>query len=160
VKLFHYSARPFRFNRRRRYERDHWKPHGLWLSVEGENDWRAWCEGENWGIDKLKNVSEVVLAPDANVLIVDTLAKLDAFNTLYGSDNDRSYSIAWEKVKAMHDGIIIAPYQWERRYSFMWYYGWDCASGVIWNLPAIANVTLPSNDQAEPLPPDSERDRH
>lgn len=28
----------------------------------------------------------------------------------------------------------IAPYQWERRLAreFMWYYGWDLASGVIW----------------------------
>ena len=88
-----------------------------------------------------------ILKPVANVLLIDTPEKLDAFNARFGVDDNSVHSIAWEKVKALYDGVIIAPYHWERRLNLMWYYGWDCASGVIWHLSAIDNVTLPSNTE-------------
>jgi len=37
-------------------------------------------------------------------------------------------------VSKEYDGIEIAPYQWDARLSLIWYYGWDVASGCIWNL--------------------------
>jgi hypothetical protein len=33
-----------------------------------------------------------------------------------------------------YDGIEINPYQFEARYQYLWYYGWDIASGCVWNL--------------------------
>ena len=41
-----------------------------------------------------------------------------------------------------YQGIIIAPYLWTRRHheSTGWYYSWDCASGVIWDARAIAEL--------------------
>lgn len=148
MRLLHYTSKPFQFDAAKQYKDDeHWKPRGLWLSVKGEQDWREWCESESFG--DLSHASEVALKPGANVLLIDTVAKLDAFNTLYGNgDNLSCRDIAWSKVKAMHDGIIIAPYQWERRLTLMWYYGWDCASGVIWNLAAVADVS-PTDDRAK-----------
>lgn len=140
MKLLHYSAKPFQFDSNRKYPADdHWKPSGLWLSVEGDNDWQEWCEEEGFALDNLKCVVEVRIKPDANVLLIDTVTKLGAFHARFcRAEND---FLAWNKVKAVYDGLIIVPYQWERRLTIMWYYGWDCASGVIWNLSAIANVT-------------------
>lgn len=42
--------------------------------------------------------------------------------------------IDWKAVAKEYDGIEIDPYQYERRFSegFLWYYGWDCASGCVW----------------------------
>lgn len=140
MRLLHYTATPFEFDPAKKYLDDHWKPRGLWVSVEGEHDWKDWCEGESWGLERMHCASKVVLKPNANVLLVDTQDKLDAFNAEFGDNDDSCRSIAWEKVKALYDGVIIAPYQWERRFNYMWYYGWDCASGVIWNLSAIASV--------------------
>ena len=138
-RLLHYSAKPLQFDPARKYpDDDHWKPRGLWLSVEGEQDWREWCESESFG--DLTHASEAKLIANPNVLIIDTIGKLDDFNKQYGGDDDRTRSISWRPVKAAYDGIIIAPYRWERRLDLMWYYGWDCASGVIWNLRAIASV--------------------
>ena len=144
ARLLHYSAKPFTLNPRRTYqqerERDH-KPAGLWLSVEGEYDWKYWSEAESFNLDAMKNVSEIALKADANILVIDSVKKLDAFNTLYGNNDPHELrGIEWRKVVATHDGIIIAPYYWERRISLMWYYTWDCASGVIWNLKAINQV--------------------
>lgn len=142
MKLLHYSAEPFTFDPTRTYPpRDHFKPTGLWLSVEGDDDWRAWCEGENFSLPSLKYVSEVTLKPGHNVLVVDTLEALDAFNARFGvADPLAVRGIRWDEVRALYDGLIIAPYRWERRLDLMWYYGWDCASGVIWNASAIESV--------------------
>lgn len=153
MRLLHYGKEPFKFDPAHKYDGEPsgaYKPHGLWLSVEGDDDWKSWCEGENWRLDGLTHAYEVALKPDANVLVIDSLAKLDAFNTLYGTPEvyPRYPGISWEKVMAMHDGLIIAPYRWERRHDFMWYYGWDCASGVIWNLAAVESVSPIANRKA------------
>jgi len=53
-------------------------------------------------------------------------------------------NINWPAVAEKYDGIIIAPYIWQRRLSdnpdHFWYYGWDCASGCIWNTEVIEEI--------------------
>lgn len=116
MKLLHYSSEPFRFDLNRKYSvNDHWKPTGLWLSVEGDADWREWCEGIEFNLENLKCVAEVMLKPDANVLLIDTTEKFDTFHSQFGTSKDNINGIAWDKVKAIYDGLIIAPYLWERR---------------------------------------------
>ncbi len=149
MKLLHYSAEPFQFNQDRTYQQHAYgfNPNGLWLSVEGDDDWLAWCNSENFGIERLKYATEVILKPDASVLLLDTAAKVNEFNTRFRRTDDNSivHNIAWDKVEALYDGLIIAPYHWGLQLHIMWYYTWDCASGVIWNLSTIANVTLSPN---------------
>jgi hypothetical protein len=153
MRLLHYTAKPIRkFSRSRKYENaGAYKPCGFWVSVEGPDDWYAWCQAESFG-PKDPLVYEVTLAPDARILHIDTLTKLDAFHrdwTMAPPPPLRTPDVRWADVAQEWDGIIIAPYQWERRLArdFMWYYGWDCASGVIWNLNAIESVAPPT----EPL---------
>ena len=47
--------------------------------------------------------------------------------------------IDWHAVAQAYAGIEIAPYCWSLRfeYEFLWYYGWDCASGCVWELSAV-----------------------
>jgi len=56
--------------------------------------------------------------------------------------------IDWEAVAKRYTGIEIEPYNWERRnsgpnnnysMSMLWYYGWDCASGCVWELDALVS---------------------
>lgn len=50
--------------------------------------------------------------------------------------------INWPMVADRYQGIVIAPYLWSRRMDGgLWYYGWDCASGCIWDAAAVASVT-------------------
>lgn len=89
----------------------------------------------------------VTLAGGADVLHLSTCAQLDEFTAefrvggLFQADRGGLGGIAWTAVADRWDGIIIAPYQWTRRYDLAWYYGWDCASGCIWNLDAIDEFT-------------------
>lgn len=118
------------------------KPRGLWLSVDGEDDWSHWCESESFGIGSLRFRVGVDMA---RVLLLPSPIDLLDFTEKYGVDTGRSYgrkAIDWGAVAKLHAGIVIAPYHWSRRLDERtnWYYGWDCASGCIWDSGAITFI--------------------
>lgn len=125
-----------------------WKPRGFWVSVdEGGHGWAHWCESEGFRLAALKVVHDVVLVPDARILLIPDEAAFDAFAAEYGSSDlpgrsDRCDRIDWPTVADRYQGIVIAPYLWSRRYDGgLWYYGWDCASGCIWDAAAVASIS-------------------
>ena len=156
MKLMHYAAQEVWFDPDRRYEQrephSFGKPEGFWVSVEGEDDWPSWCRGEECFIDSLAVAHQVTLVDRPNLLIVSTPVGIDSLTATYAVqtewerrfswkvNNRRKWPIDWREVSRDYDGVIIAPYQWSRRMETEWYYGWDCASGCIWNLDAIASV--------------------
>lgn len=164
MRLIHYHHSPILKLYEKEYpiELLNHKPGGLWVSVEGLEDdtnWKDWCVAENFGLENLKMPHLLTLKKTANVLFIQTAEKLDEFNKEFGISlseyykitfglnrqtpgyeeyvNQKGYSIRWNEVKKKWDGLIIAPYQWENRLGMSWYYGWDCASGCIWNIGCI-----------------------
>ncbi len=142
LSLTHFSAKPIGKLRDADWLKrgGAYKPSGLWVSVDGEDDWPSWCEAEGFGLDSLKCQTRITLAPDSNVLLISKLASLDSFHRTFRGA--RYEGIRWKQVADIWDGIIIAPYQYDRRFTddFSWYYGWDCASGCIWHKRAIAKA--------------------
>lgn len=150
----HYAEQSFTLARGRDYVQGdpypYAKPRGFWVSVKGEDDWPTWCRSEGFGVDRLAVEHEVTLTPDANVLRLDSAGAMRDFHQEYAVEtnferryprlSNESWPIDWRAVAAKYDGIIIAPYQWSCRLDLSWYYGWDCASGCIWNLDAIASL--------------------
>lgn len=123
------------------------KPVGLWVSVDGEDDWIWWCRAEGFGLERLTHAHRVTLAKNARVLRLAGANELDAFTAEYGGlgpdympEHLKSLCIDWWRVAAGYQGVIIAPYCYERRLNLSWYYPWDCASGCIWDASAIASV--------------------
>lgn len=121
------------------------KPKGFWVSVDGEYDWEHWCGSENFGIGEHRH--RVHLASNHKVLHLTTSWDVLDFRHEYqglkrwGTNNQwTDIYIRWEDVARDYQGIIIAPYQWSLRMEENWYYGWDCASGCIWDATAIACV--------------------
>jgi hypothetical protein len=120
------------------------KPKGLWVSVDGDDDWASWCAGSDFDIGQKRY--NVILKPEANILLIKSASALMDFTYDYGVEREDGYRrryIPWEIVAAKYQGIIIAPYQWGCRMheETRWYYGWDCASGCIWDSAAIANTS-------------------
>jgi len=120
----------------------YFKPNGLWVSDEDDFGWRAWTTGEDWGTDSLVYEHLVELWTDANVLLIRNVEELDKFHNAFKArlgpwEHGPPRWLDWTKVYPRWQGIIITPYLWERRMDYMWYYGWDCASGCIWDLSAI-----------------------
>lgn len=121
---------------------DH-KPQGLWVSVNGPDDWPSWCRSEEWGLGSLKHQYAVTLAGESDVLRIATPDELRAFDAAFADSSLHGWGIRWRDVAERWQGIIIAPYQWECRLTEpRWYYGWDCASGCIWDASAIDSVRL------------------
>lgn len=157
--LIHFSVAPIGpIQSRKQDRRAAAKPNGLWVSVEdGDDGWRDWCLGEGFGLDRLLVAQHVRLADDAQILHVDSAAGIDDVGRQYGIESEywtgpRPYfdQIDWAQIAECYQGIIIAPYIWSRRLDggAFWYYGWDCASGCIWDASAIARVDV--IDAAEP----------
>ena len=145
--LIHYSRGPLgEIRDRSREQRPGPKPRGLWVSVEDGWGWRDWCEAEEYGDISRARRYRIRLAADAEVLWLRGASDIDRFHAEYAERWEAKFylwEIRWPEVAERWDGIIIAPYVWERRLgseASTWYYPWDCSSGCIWKPRAIAGV--------------------
>jgi hypothetical protein len=79
------------------------------------------------------------------VLVLHDVCEMIEFYKKYSSDRS-PYSglgefgnwIDWKKVAKDYCGIEIPRYLWSCRMSHSWYYGWDVASGCIWDLKHVS----------------------
>ncbi len=150
LNLIHYSdsAVPIQFRNKSQHPDKNYafgKPIGLWVTPEHvEMNWKEWCEAEGFSPQRLKYIHDVVLSENANILRIKTNEELLAFDREYGDTAsgrpDRYKNIKWYEVAEKYHGILISPYQWDSRFPLLWYYGWDCASGCIWNKEAISSI--------------------
>lgn len=152
MELKHYPrlGEDFEFDRARVYDqtRRYDKPDGLWVSVAGPDDWPEWTQSNEFRGDETVPDNEwtVTLAGGATMRHLGSVGEIRAFTNQYKVIDDRGgryvYRIDWPRLASECDGVIITPYQWTCRNldQTFWYYGWDCASGCIWNLNAIASV--------------------
>lgn len=145
--LSHYNdADQWRFDVRGYVQSLSSKPNGLWLSVDGPDDWPCWCHAEGFRLGAMAYRHVFELKPEradrvlhiTDTLGVDMLTERLSKANAYGS----RYDLDWPVLARKWSGIIIAPYQWRRRLDggAQWYYGWDCASGCIWDVSAIRYV--------------------
>lgn len=156
MRLIHYSTRHLeavesRSQSKGRAARRCDKPNGLWVSVEGKDDWPSWCRSEEWRTEALVCATHVVLRRDARILHIDTAEALALFHRKYRRvppiyrdvpTHLRSYGVDWMRIARAYQGIIIAPYQWAMRLDSdaEWYYSWDCASGCLWDASAVSEL--------------------
>ena len=132
------------------------KPNGVWLSDDTDFGWFEWCMGERFGLPNLRYRIIIEIDPDADILHLKTIEDIDAFTQEYSvpppwpMEHDRlnlGMFINWKGVASQYNGLLITPYQWERRLQMgcSWYYGWDCASACIWDASAFASITIDRN---------------
>jgi hypothetical protein len=114
---------------------DH-KPEGLWYAIGDE--WIDWVRTEmpEWEYD---NVFVLEINED-RVKKLSSYEDIEEFTKQYGRKDFGFMMIDWKKVAEKYSGIEIAPYDYEARMKFNWYYTWDVASGCIWNKEGIKSV--------------------
>ena len=121
-------------------QRVHMKPSGLWYGVDG--GWEEWCASEmpQW----LGGAKYELDLDESKILIV---RNIEAFDKEYGvtvkvpgaPDLDH-FHIDWPRIAKSYSGVEIPSYSWNHRHEFMWYYGWDCASGCVWNPDCVKSI--------------------
>jgi hypothetical protein len=112
------------------------KPEGLWYGIGS-----SWIDWVRWEIPEREsdNVFKIDVDEGKMLLIRDN-DELDSFVEKYGVEEFRSMMIDWAKVASEYGGIEISPYLYEEKREYMWYDGWDVASGCIWGDGVIVNI--------------------
>jgi hypothetical protein len=119
------------------------KPMGLWYAVGF--GWLDFTTNEHtsfYQYDDVVHAFEISL-DGLNVLRITNYDELVEFEKQYVIPKDGDYSVLngwdinWAKVAETYDGIEIAPYIYKARMTHKWYYGWDVASGCIWNTSSL-----------------------
>lgn len=158
MRLIHHDKEYISFDRTfiypSRKDREYFKPNGLWVSDEDSYGWSHWCTAEHFAVEHLECEHRIELWPDNNILFIRSVEEIDKFHEEYAVDmigriittlpsgemwerKPRKDWVDWTVIYPLCQGIIVTPYLWERRMDYMWYYGWDCAGGCIWDLSAI-----------------------
>jgi hypothetical protein len=136
----HMSKKPFELEQRIFTQRAGMKPSGFWYGFGSE--WLDWTRSEmpHWTGKYIYSVD----IGSSKVLRIKTHMELMMFHRKYSITKFKDVpedfddkGISWHKVSQEYDGIEISPYQYEARMQYMWYYGWDVASGCIWNLKNV-----------------------
>lgn len=150
MRLFHYSADVMQFEPLQSYVPQAYlasikKPNGLWLSIG--DSWKQQMGHIPSFEAGMRHVQEFELLSPNNVLIVDTNSMFDLFIEIYSVESitwmdGKPFNsvIDWIKVARSYDGIL---FKWlpKQRSRHLWYYGWDCEGGCIWNLNVIKPVS-------------------
>jgi len=117
------------------------KSKGFWFSKNTE--WIDWCESSECCYSKDSAHMYKLNIDFSNVLIIDTLEKLTAFQSKY-SDRYGKY-INWNAVTTDYSGIYFDNYQeiksnlssGQQLLTFSWYFAIDVNSGCIFDCEII-----------------------
>jgi len=140
--LIHWSKEPIEQVVPNSQTEHSYKPNGLWISDEKDYGWKQWCEDNNYPCGTI--AYSINFIPNHKILILRNLNDLKEFTYTYGYSYYGSSRIDWVAVAKKYHGILITPYQ-SVNYSceeYQWYYGWDCASGCVWNPVSIQILPL------------------
>ena len=142
-----------------------YKPEGLWYECQdgSSESWEQFCA---WnltdGANRYDSSYNVVLKDDGYyILHITDEQHLEKFNKMYSINHPADLDgtkgldkvIDWPRVASDYAGIEICPYLSSKRNDddFFWYYGWDVASGCIWDSSGIKEL-IKSGDCNEPTP--------
>ena len=138
----HMSKQPIELKQRSYTQDVGMKPSGFWYGFG--KSWIDWCKSEmpEWFGQYIYNVN----VNDNNILKINNINELIEFDKKYSVNTMGFSQIDWKNVASKYDGIEIVPYQSQARMKFLWYYGWDVASGCVWNLKNTKLELILSND--------------
>jgi hypothetical protein len=162
---YHWASRPVTLRRKSYRQSGQPKPNGFWFDVDG--DWQRWCGTTEFRPGTFRYRHKVTILDTSRIIFLRRAKEVDAFARKYArnlsgnirllqsaGDNDafaRQYGrdlfgdilqqfsnyIMWREVAEEHSGIIIAPYSRARSETYLWYHGWSCASGCVWDTSVL-----------------------
>lgn len=162
---YHWARRPVTLLERRYAQLGHPKPNGFWFDVDGE--WKRWCDTVRFHPERLRYRHAVTLVDASRILFLKRPRDIDNFTRRYGRDltghirmlqspeelgeftsrygrdlfaevrQQFAQYIMWGEVAKRYAGIIVHPYSPSRSLTYLWYYGWNCAGGCVWDTSVI-----------------------
>lgn len=123
------------------------KPKGLWASPENSKwDWKSWCEGEEFHVEKLDKSFRFTLSPNAKVLRLNKIEEADRYITWI---DNRHIELNLPLIYNNFDAMEVS-YSSDYRFGSVWFddsrevinlfNSWDVDSICIWNPSVIMPV--------------------
>jgi len=114
-------------------------PKGLWLSISGIHDWEQYCINNNRHLDTLKTEFQILLKPQARILMLHNMDAFEDFIKKYGyyRENKADLSIRWEEIISNFQGIALPHVFPKLKNMIIWNKTWCCTSACIWDLQAV-----------------------
>lgn len=143
----HYSEKPLTRLHKLEQPRESYalaKPRGLWLTDNSAYNWPAWCRENNFHLERLQVATSFEL-DERCVLRMRNISELEWFTREYGVDVGQQFegtTIDWHRVSMTYCGVVITPYLYVARLDLRWYYGWDCASGCVWDPDVLTVISI------------------
>lgn len=161
MNYYHWAPNPVKLRKQDYPQSGHPKPHGLWFDVN--EDWKRWCAATQLNPENLRYRHTVTILDPSRILFLQKAREIDSFTKKYGRNlscnvqllqrsedldaitRDKGQSffddiqkafanyILWNDVAEKHSGVIISPYSRSRSQTYLWYWGWNCAAGCIWD---------------------------
>jgi hypothetical protein len=131
-------------------QRVSFKPKGLWYDCDKAWTWWVGHNMPQWG--RGMNYIYLVKINKGRMFNINSESELLKFHERFSTDDGEM--VDWTAVAKHADGIEICPYQHSQRMSLDWYYGWDLASGCVWN-PTWVRLSLVGvwdDDKGEVVP--------
>jgi hypothetical protein len=162
---YHWASNPVKLLDRDYPQSGHPKPNGFWFDVN--QGWKRWCESVQFQVENLRYRHRLTIIDSSRILCLGNAKEIDAFTRQYGhnlsdqiqllqspkgagefarqygrdlfSEIRKQFSnyIMWGEVAQNHSGIILDPYLRSRTRAYLWYHGWNCAGGCIWDTSVI-----------------------
>ncbi len=162
---YHWASEPVTLHRRSYPQGGHPKPNGLWFDVNGS--WKRWCHAVRFRLENLRYRHVVTIVDPSRILFLQNADDIDRFTRAYGRDfsghiqvqqssremdefalrygedlfgdiqHQFTNYILWGEVAETYGGIIVNPYSRARSQTYLWYYGWNCAGGCVWDTSVI-----------------------
>ena len=117
-------------------------PNGLWVSVAGIHDWERYCRKNNYRLHALQYEFQVLLKPQARILILHNNSAYERFIKEYGHYKEKYFdlSIRWNEIISNYQGIALPRVFPKLMNMFSWYKTWGCTSACIWDLRVVERV--------------------
>ena len=165
MNYYHWATKPVKLRKMSYAQSGHPKPNGLWFDVD--EDWKRWCEATQFSLETFRYRHMVTIVDASRILFLRKAKDIDVFTRTYSrnlsgnirlmqsADDNEAFSreygrdlfadiqrqfsnyIMWGEVAGKYSGIVIAPYSRSRSAAYLWYYGWNCASGCVWDTSVI-----------------------
>lgn len=132
------------------------KPGGFWYGVN--LDWIRWLMDQGYEDDSswMHPFLYEIEIDESRVLKIATQQEFADLNRDYDQRADwigygKHHVLDWVRLKQGFAGLEISPYRHEVMGSLdcFWYHGWDCASGVVWDVSAITGLRLIADSQEQ-----------
>ena len=117
-------------------------PNGLWVSVAGIHDWEQYCRENNNRLEALQYEFQVLLKPQAKILILHNNSAFEGFIKEFGHYKEKYFdlSIRWDEIINNYQGIVLPHVFPQLMNMFHWHKTWCCSSACIWDLQAVEKI--------------------